>query len=212
MKTKPAIFGLRAEIENQHNFFKEMLTYASHVREFSKKDWVIYLVWVGLMFGLFLSVSGFIWFGYTHGVHYPAYVWNIPLGIGVFVLAISFDTIGHQTTYKEELLKGERLVHHVTIFSGIASILLLCLAYQNREFFMIPAFVLIGLSIFYSMIDEALHWRRYLQMYSDRVEMWAHYGIFVGHNIMVFAWIYWFLQGYPGVNDTLFYLTLFGLK
>lgn len=206
MKNGSIIFGLRAKIEGQHNFFKEMSVYAGHIRDFSQKDWVIYIAWVGLMLGLFLSVGSFLWFGYSHGVHYPAYVWNIPLGILIFALAISFDTIGHQTVYKEELLKGERLVHHVTIFSGIVSILLLCLAYHQRDFFMIPALVFISLSIFYSVIDEALHWRRYLQMYSDRVEMWAHFGIFVGHNIMVFAWIYWFFQGYPGVAETLAHL------
>lgn len=206
MKTRSsAISGLRAEIENQHDFFQEVITYAGHIREFSQKDWLIYIVWVGLMFGLFLSVSGFIGVGYAHGVHFPPYVWNVPIGIAIFVLSISFDTIGHQTTYKEELLKGERLVHHVTIFAGIASVLLLCLAYHNREFFMIPAFVFIALSVFYSIVDEAFHWRRYVQMYSDRVEMWAHFGIFVGHNIMVAAWVYWFLQGYPGVAETLAY-------
>lgn len=197
------ISGLRAQIEKEHNFLKEMKIYASHIWQFTRKDWVIYIIWVGLMLGLFFSVLSFLLVGYLGGIVYPAYVWNIPLGIAVFVIAIAFDTIGHQTTYKAELLKGERLVHHVTIFAGITSTLLLCLAYQYREFLMIPTLVMIGLSVFYSIIDEALHWRRYLQMYSDRVEMWAHFWIFVGHNIMVFAWVYWFLQGYPGVKETL---------
>ncbi len=202
------VYGLRAKIEKENNFLKEMVIYGSQIKTFTQRDWVVYVLWVGLMLGLFFSVSGFLAIGYFNDVHYPRYVWNIPLGIFIFVTSIAFDTIGHQTTYKEELEKGERLVHQVTIFGGITSILLLCMAYHDRDFFMIPSFVMVGLSVFYSMIDEALHWRRYLQMYSDRVEMWAHCGIFIGHNIMAFAWIVWFWNGYPGVAETLVHLPL----
>ena len=47
---------------------------------------------------------------------------------------------------------------------------------------MSDASVLIALSILYSVIDEALHWRRYLRQDSDPVEMWSHVGIFIGHG------------------------------
>ena len=52
-------------------------------------------------------------------------------------------------------------------------------------------------------VDEAMHWRRYFNGYSDRVEMWSHFFIFTGHFIMMMAWLYWFDQGYPGVAETL---------
>jgi hypothetical protein len=59
------------------------------------------------------------------------------------------------------------------------------------------------LSILYSIIDEAMHWFRYAQQKSDRVEMWSHFGIFLGHLIFICSWSWWFLQGYPGVTETL---------
>ena len=43
---------------------------------------------------------------------------------------------------------------------------------------------------------------------SDRVEMWSHFFIFVGHLIMVVAWSQWFLDGYPGVAETVATLNL----
>ena len=108
--------------------------------------------------------------------------------------------------YKEqqaELAKAEALVHHITIFAGITSVLLLCLAYTWPSFLRIPALVFVALSIFYSVIDEGLHWHRYMTRHSDRVEMWSHFFIFVGHLIMIIAWWVWFDQGYPGVESSL---------
>jgi len=88
------------------SFLNETWIYASRVKEFSLKDWIVYVLWVGLMYGLFAAVTGFILVGYTHGVQYPAYVYNIPVGIFIFSTAIAFDTIGHRTVYKEFLQKG----------------------------------------------------------------------------------------------------------
>ncbi len=188
-------------------FWRETILYASQVRLFKLEDWLSYIAWVGLMLGLFFSTAGFMIYGWFHGVTYPAYAWNVPIGIAVFVVAIGFDTIGHRTTYKEELKKAESLVHHITIFSGIASVLCLCFGFYYPSFFRFPVVTLIGLAIFYSIIDEAMHWRRYLNNYSDRVEMWSHLFIFVGHIIMSLSWYHWFDQGYPGVTET---LALFG--
>ena len=184
-------------------FIKETYIYASRVKEFDVSDWVAYIAWVGLMFGLFFATAGFIFLGYGNGVDFPSYVWNVPVGTAIFVGAIAFDTIGHRTVYKDELKKGEALVHHITIFAGITSCLLLCLAYRYPEGLMIPSLVMVFLSVFYSVIDEALHWRRYLHGHSDRVEMWSHFFIFVGHLIMISSWSYWFLDGYQGVRETL---------
>lgn len=192
-------------------FVEDVVIYAKQMKQFGRDDWKVYFTWVGLMCGLLFSVVGFVAVGYFGGVHYPAYVWNVPIGTVIFIGAISFDTIGHRTAYKEQLKKGEELVHHITIAAGISSVVVLCLAYNWREFLTIPALVLTGLSAFYSVIDEWMHWGRYMQGKSDRVEMWSHFFIFVGHTIMMAAWCYWFLMGYPGVPETLQTLRDWGL-
>jgi hypothetical protein len=193
---------------NEASFISDTIKYVSHVRSFNRIDWLSYTAWVGLMLGLLFATAGFMLFGYSNGVTYPDYAWNVPIGTAIFVFAIAFDTIGHRTIYKEELLKGEALVHHITIFAGITSCLVLCLAYTWPVALKIPALVLIALSIFYSIIDEALHWRRYINGYSDRVEMWSHFFIFFGHSLMILSWWHWFTEGYPGVKETLFYLNI----
>lgn len=185
------------------SFWHDTVVYASRVKTFNRKDWVVYILWVGLMSGLLFATGGFVLAGWNAGVNFPAYVWNVPIGTFVFVAAIAFDTIGHRTIYKEELAKGEALVHHVTIAAGISSCILLCLAYDHRDFFRIPALVMILISFMYSLIDEALHWKRYFDLKSDRVEMWSHFFIFVGHGIMILSWWHWFEEGYPGVPETL---------
>jgi hypothetical protein len=187
----------------QNSFIKDIYIYASRIGEFTKTDWWVYVVWVGLMLGLFASVTGFLLIGHRGGVVYPAYVWNIPVGIFIFAVAISFDTIGHRTVYKDYLAKCEALVHHITIFAGITSTVMLCLAYTWPDFLKIPTGVLVFMSILYSIIDEALHWHRYMTQNSDRVEMVSHFFIFVGHFIMVVAWWQWFIDGYPGVAATI---------
>ncbi len=188
---------------SQVSFLKETLIYAGRVREFDKKDWIVYILWVGLMYGLFAIVSLFIGTGHFNGVNFPVYVYNIPLGVFIFSTAIAFDTIGHRTIYKEFLQRAEALVHHITIFAGITSVMVLCLAYHFPNFLKIPALVLVALSIIYSLIDEALHWYRYLSQASDRVEMWSHFFILLGHMIMILSWWQWYSEGYIGVSETL---------
>jgi hypothetical protein len=185
------------------SFLREAAVYVSRVREFDGADWVSYVAWVGLMSGLFLATGGLVFFGYAAGAPFPAYVWNVPVGTLVFVGAIAFDTIGHRTVYKAELQRGEALVHHITIFAGVASCLLLCLAGFFPMGLRIPALVMVILSIFYSVIDEALHWRRYLAGLSDRIEMWSHFCIFAGHLLMILSWWQWYADGYPGVPEAL---------
>lgn len=180
----------------------DVAIYVGRVREFERTDWLVYTGWVGLMLGLVASTGGFLLFGRAHGVTFPPEAWLVPIGAAIFSAAIAFDTIGHRTVYKQALARGEALVHHITIFCGIAAVVLLVLAYGNRAA-VIPAAVFTGLSFFYSAIDEALHWRRYLTEQSDRVEMWSHVFIFVGHGIMMAAWWWFYAQGYPGVAATL---------
>jgi hypothetical protein len=200
---------LEARMSDAHSplpgktFVGDLVAYIARVRWFRPVDWRVYFLWVGLMLGLLTMVGGFIVYGWWHGVIFPAYVWNVPLGTFTFVVAISIDTIGHRTVYRLDLESGEKLVHHITIAAGISSNVLLCLAYTYREFLAVPAICLTALSVFYSAIDEAMHWVRYTQGKSDRIEMWSHFFIFVGHTIMMVAWVYWFWQGYPGVKETL---------
>jgi hypothetical protein len=109
--------------------------------------------------------------------------------------------------YKREIQAAEGLVHGITIACGIGSCVLLCAAY-SRPAFWIPALVLTVLSFVYSLVDEVFHWRRYVQRHSDRVEMWSHVGILVGHGVMMLGWWAWYFQGYQGVREAVAVLGL----
>lgn len=185
------------------SFPSELAVYVGRVREFSRIDWLVYVAWVGLMLGLVLATGGFLLAGHLQQVRFPAEAWLVPLGSLIFALSIAVDTIGHRTIYKQEISGAEGLVHAITIFCGISSCVLLTAAFQHPRALWIPALVLTVLSCIYSLVDEAFHWRRYVRQYSDRVEMWSHVGILLGHAVMMIGWWSWFFQGYPGVQETL---------
>lgn len=188
------------------SFMNDFKIYVGRISQFDAKDWVVYVLWNGMMMSLFVLVSLFLAIGVRHGVEYPTMVWNIPIGIFCFVVAIAIDTIGHRTIYKEVLQEGEALIHHITITAGISSVMLLCLGYEHPQMMRVPALVFIFLSVVFSFFDEALHWHRYLTKNSDRVEMWSHFFILVGHLIMILAWWQWFSEGYAGVKETLYWI------
>lgn len=176
--------------------------YVGRIREFDRTDWAVYLGWVGTMLGLVGSTGGFLLAGRARGVAWPPVAWLVPIGAAVFAVAIAIDTIGHRTIYKQVLRGGEQLVHHVTIACGVASCVLLVLAYRTPVI-ATPALVLTLLSFVYSLIDEAFHWRRYASGQSDAVEMWSHVGILIGHATMMLAWWRFCDLGYPGVGEAL---------
>jgi hypothetical protein len=180
----------------------ELFVYLGRVRQFRRADWLVYTLWVGTMLGLVAATGGFLLAGHLHGVAFPAEAWTVPVGAAVFSIAIAIDTIGHRTVYKEVLRGGEQLVHHVTIFCGVASCVLLCAAYGTPGAW-VPAAAFTALSFVYSLIDEAFHWRRYASGQADRVEMWSHLGIFAGHLTMMIGWWAWYAGGYAGVEATL---------
>lgn len=180
----------------------QLAVYVGRIHEFTRTDWIVYVLWVGTMLGLVLSTGGFLLFGHLHGARFPVEAWLVPAGAAIFSTAIAIDTIGHRTIYKEALQGGERLVHHITIFSGVTSCVLLVLAHAHRAA-AIPAMVFTGLSVLYSLIDEGFHWRRYVTHKADVVEMWSHVFIFVGHGIMMVGWWWFYALGYPGVDETL---------
>ncbi|HET9933452.1 MAG TPA: hypothetical protein VFQ35_22260 [Polyangiaceae bacterium] len=203
----PELARLReAEPPPHTSFLKEVAIYVGRARQFNRTDWLVYVSWVGLIFGLFGATLGFLGVGHAHGVSYPAEAWLLPIGALIFAISIAVDTIGHRTIYKEEISRAEGLVHHITIFSGITSCVLLCLAYTYPRALWVPALVMTALSLLYSLIDEAFHWRRYVQKFSDRVEMWSHVGILTGHTTLMIAWWWWFFDGYRGVAETLPFL------
>jgi len=176
--------------------------YVGRIREFRRNDWIIYLVWVGMIMGLVVATSAFLAIGRAHGVRWPAAAWFVPIGGLVFAISIAIDTIGHRTIYKDVLRGGEQLVHHITIVCGVASVVLLVLAYDHSGL-AIPALVFTVMSFVYSLVDEAFHWRRYTSHRADPVEMWSHLGIFIGHGTMMLAWWVFYQLGYPGVEQTL---------
>jgi hypothetical protein len=184
------------------SYRSDLATYFGRFREFKRNDWLVYVSWVGLMLGLFASTGSFLLFGALRGVRYPGEAWLVPIGAFIFAIAISIDTIGHRTVYKEVLQGAEGLVHHVTIFCGIGSCILLCAAWRSPGAFWIPAMVLTVLSFIYSLVDEAFHWSRYASKNSDRVEMWSHALILIGHGTMMLGWWRWFFLGYSGVDQT----------
>jgi hypothetical protein len=180
----------------------EFLSYVGRIREFTREDWVVYVAWVGLMLGLVVATGGFVGLGHYGGAPLPPEAYLVPVGAAIFTVAIAIDTIGHRTVYKREIQAAEGLVHGITIFCGIGSCVLLTGAYTRPGLLAVPALVLTLLSFLYSLIDEAFHWRRYVSQNSDRVEMWSHVGIFVGHLIMMMAWWKWYFDGYGGVRET----------
>lgn len=184
------------------SFASEFGVYVGRARQFSKRDWVAYVLWIGTIFGLFASTSAFLLAGHAHGVRFPPEAYLIPFGALLFTMAIAIDTIGHRTIYRKALEGGEALVHHITIAMGVLSVVALVLAYQHR-IFVIPAIVLTALSVIYSLVDEVFHWRRYMTEQADRVEMWSHVLIMTGHGIMMTAWWWFYAMGYPGVRETL---------
>jgi len=200
--------GTRAPRRPRRGFLVELGVYVGRIREFSREDWIVYVSWVGLMLGLVFATGGFLLVGHQNGVRYPVEAWLLPVGAVIFAVSIAVDTIGHRTIYKEEIGKAEGLVHHITIASGIASSVLLCIAYSSPAGVWIVALVMTALSFLYSLIDEAFHWRRYVRKDSDRVEMWSHVGILTGHSILMVSWWWWFFHGYAGVRETLTYLPL----
>jgi len=176
--------------------------YVGRIREFRRADWIVYLTWVGMMVGLVAATGGLLFAGRARGVTWPPEAWFVPIGALMFAVSIAIDTIGHRTIYKEVLRGGEQLVHHITIVCGVASVVLLMLAYDHRGL-AIPAMILTAMSFVYSLIDEAFHWRRYTSHRSDPVEMWSHVGIFIGHGTMMLGWWRCYQLGYPGVKETL---------
>lgn len=185
------------------SFLSDLAVYTGRIRLFDRRDWLVWTAWVGLLASLCAVTLGFLLFGSAHGVAFPPEAWLVSVGAAVFTLAAAVDAIGHRTIYKEEIRRAEGLVHGVTIFSGIASCVLLCAAFRGGRAATIPAAVFTGLSVLYSVVDEAFHWRRYVSAQSDRVEMWSHVFIFAGHLTMMTAWWAWLLSGYPGVEATL---------
>jgi hypothetical protein len=181
----------------------ELVVYLSRFREFDRTDWIVYVSWVGLMCGLVAATGSFVGVGHRAQAPLPAEAYFVPLGALIFTLSIAVDTVGHRTVYKQEIARAEGLVHGITILCGIGSCVLLTAAYGSARSLWVPAMVLTVLSFVYSLIDEAFHWRRYVSSQSDRVEMWSHVGIFVGHSVMMLAWWVWFFDGYRGVTETL---------
>lgn len=184
-------------------FAATLRIYFGRFRLFTRRDWVVYFAWVGLITSLSLASAAFLAIGRAAGAAFPTEAYFLPIGAAIFALAIAVDTIGHRTVYKEYLRGGEGLVHHIIIFCGIASAVLLCAAYPAPSRLQNPALVLTLLSFIYSLVDEVMHWRRYLTAKSDVVEMWSHVFILIGHGMMMLGWWLWYFGGYGGVAETL---------
>ena len=49
-------------------FWEDTVAYAAEIKNFTRKDWLVYFAWVGLMLGLFSSTAGFVLIGHVNGV------------------------------------------------------------------------------------------------------------------------------------------------
>lgn len=185
---------------------REIQAYVGNIRFFERGDWLRYAAWIGTIASLLFGTSFFVFFGAAHGVQWPGYVWLIPLGTGMFCSALAIDDIGHRTLYKEDLRRGEAYIHQMIVATAVPSVMALCLCYEHAETFRMPALGLIFLSFFYSALDEAMHWVRYMKKGIDRVEMWSHFVAIAGHVLMITSWWQWYSSGYPGVAETLSHL------
>ena len=98
--------------------------------------------------------------------------------------------------------RGAGSPHH---HRGSGSRAACCCARRTRggAIYAVPALVLTILSFIYSLVDEVMHWRRYLAAQSDVVEMWSHVFILIGHGMMMAGWWLWYSRGYAGVAETL---------
>ncbi len=183
--------------------WREIASYIGNIRQFGRTDWLLYVLWIGSIFCLLAGTTAFVVFGHNQGVVWPGYVWFIPGGTALFCAALAVDDIGHRTLYKQQLAKGEGHVHKMIVATAIPSVMALCLCYEHPVTFRMPALVLIVLSLFYSVIDEGMHWARYMAQGLDRVEMWSHFLAITGHALMIACWWQWMSEGYPGVTATL---------
>jgi hypothetical protein len=195
--------GERAANDNMARTPGTLRQYFGRLRLFTRRDWIVYIAWVGLITSLSAASAAFLIIGRRAGAVFPAHAYFVPIGAAIFALAIAVDTIGHRTVYKGYLRGGEGLVHHIIIACGIGSCVLLCAAYPAPSALQNPAMVLTALSFIYSFVDEIMHWRRYLSAKSDVVEMWSHVFILIGHGMMMLGWWLWYSSGYQGVAETL---------
>ena len=186
--------------------WREFTAYVANIRAFSQGDWLRYGTWMATIFSLLIGTGGFVLFGYVHGVDWPGYVWLVPVGTFLFCSALAIDDIGHRTLYKQELMRGEAYIHQMIVATAVPSVMALCLCYQHGDTFRMPAVGLIFLSFFYSALDEAMHWVRYMAKGVDRVEMWSHFIAIFGHVLMISCWWQWYSGGYVGVAQTLTFL------
>ncbi len=185
------------------SLLRETWVYVSNVRLFTKADWWRYLLWISLLYSLVVGTGLFVAIGVAAGVTWPGYVWNVPIFAFVMATSISLDDIGHRVLYADELAKGEDHVHQMITVSAVGSIVALCMAYDHPETMGVIALSLLAISFFFTIVDEAMHWRRYLSQGIDRTEMWSHFGIIVGHVVMSLSWWQWYTEGYVGVQLTL---------
>lgn len=191
-----------------HEFlpWREFTAYVGNIRSFQPNDWLRYGTWMATIFSLLFGTAGFVLFGYSHGVNWPGYVWLVPIGTFLFCSALAIDDIGHRTLYKQELRRGEAYIHQMIVATAVPSVMALCLCYLHSDTFRMPAIGLIFLSFFYSALDEAMHWVRYMSKGIDRVEMWSHFVAIFGHVLMISCWWQWYSAGYQGVAETLAFL------
>lgn len=184
--------------------------YFGRIREFQRAEWISYCSWVGGVALQAIASALFLIIGRRAGARFPAEAYLVPVGAGLFTVGVGVDIIGHLTIYKEALRGGEGLLHRVISLLTALSCALLIVAYPQRRVFAAAALIATAMVFIYSLLDEMMHWRRYMCGNSDVIEMSSHVVILTGHGMMMYGWWRWYDLGYVGVGETLRSLGLAG--
>jgi hypothetical protein len=127
-----------------------------------RDDWIVYLAWVGLMLGLCLTTGGFVWVGHRTHAPLPAEAYLVPLGASSSRWRSRSTPSDTAPSTRKPCGAARRWSITSSSWLGIASCVLLCAAYSGGATYAVPALVLTVLSFLYSLVDEVMHWRRYL--------------------------------------------------
>jgi hypothetical protein len=163
-------------------FLDELASYFGRFRLFTRRDWAVYIAWVGLISGLALASAAFLAIGRHAGAVFPAHAYFIPIGAAIFALAIAVDTIGHRTVYKNTCAAGR--AWSTTSSSSAASPVACFCARPIPHRAPAASGARSHHAVFHLQLRRRGHALAALpdRAKSDVVEMWSHVFILIGHG------------------------------
>jgi hypothetical protein len=83
----PVLSRVRSPVASNAGLIDELKTYFSRFKLFTRRDWLVYVAWVGLIASLGVVSSAFLLIGRKVGAPVPVDAFFIPIGAGIFALA-----------------------------------------------------------------------------------------------------------------------------